>query len=529
MRWLQSLFSRTHQGGKAAIILAFFTLVSQVLALLRDVLLARTVGVGDTLDLYFSAFRVPDMLYVVLSSFVAATVLVPLLYEKEREGGDSEQEFIGSILQSLLVVSILLVSLVWMLVPYLAQVLLPNTSESLVSEYIHITRILLLSPLLLTISAFFGSINQKTHTYFSFAISPVVYNLGILFGIVFLYPHMGVQGLVLGVVLGCVMHVLVQFLGAARYTKGVLRGNRGAELKHLSRLAKFSLPRSAALFFGQVQMFVLVGSIAYVGSGSVSAFFFAYNLQSVFLSLIGATISVASFSTLTKAFADQDFEGYHVSLSQGIRTILFFSLPVTVLGIILSPEIARIVFGFSAEHQTSAQIVPLLFAATIVSISFQSLSLLLARAHYAAKNSAIPLFAQILPTVLFGLLYVYGTYSNVNGSTWFLVFGAILFSVAAMLQCIILYTSLSPSLLQRKALSPELKKIFTAALVGMIIVLVVNTAISKTFILSSFFAILAKSIGITICFVIPYIWVLQKLESKEFLQIKHAITTRFKH
>ena len=59
----------------------------------------------------------------------------------------------------------------------------------------------------------------------------------------------------------------------------------------------------------------MVGSIAYVGSGSVSAFFFAYNLQSVFLSLIGATISVASFSTLTKAFADQDFEEYHKSLS----------------------------------------------------------------------------------------------------------------------------------------------------------------------------------------------------------------------
>lgn len=520
----------THVGGKASLIIAFFTLVSQVLALFRDVLLARTVGVGPTLDLYFSAFRVPDMLYVILSSFVAATVLVPLLYEKEKEGGDVERRFVESILYTLLVVGVVLVSLVWLLVPVFAQALIPSGGSIDASQYISVTRLLLLSPLLLTISAFFGSINQKTHTYFSFAISPVVYNLGIIFGITVLYPYIGIHGLIAGVLFGCALHVLVQFLGAHRHIGGIYSAKPRIVFKDIMKLARFALPRSAALFFAQMQMFVLVGSIAYVGTGAVSAFFFAYNLQSVFLSLIGASISVTAFSTLTKAYADQNFEGYHVSLAKGIRTIVFLSLPVSVLGIFLSSELSHLVFGFTKHREVGmASSVPTLFGVAILSIGAQSLALLLARAHYAAKNSRIPLIAQILPTLMFVCVYVYTRYVSVAQNVSFIYIVMAVFSVAAFIQCTLLYLTLPSHSVRKSVLDEEVTKIAVAGMAGILIIFLVNIGISKTFILSSFFAILAKSIGITISFLIPYYIVLKKLRSEELSQIEHTIRAKFTH
>lgn len=529
MKRVLSIFSSTHTVGQASLIIAFFTLISQCLALIRDVLFARVVGVGPTLDIYFSAFRVPDMLYVVLSSFVVATVLVPLLYEKEKESKESEQQFIKTVLLGLLISTIFLTSLTWLLVPVFAHLLVPPESVAATSEYVSVTRLLLLSPLLLTISAFFGSINQKTHTFLSFAISPVVYNLGIIFGIIYLYPHMGTHGLVAGVLVGCLMHVAVQFLGAQAYAKHSFAPRIRTDLSQLKKLIQFSFPRSAALFLAQAQMFILVGTIAYVGVGSVSSFFFAYNMQSVFLSLIGATISVALFSTLTRAHAEENFEGYHMTLSQGIQTIIFFSLPVTVLGILLAPDLAHLVFGAAtAESMGMTYVVPTLFAIALISVTFQSLSLLFARAHYATKNSSIPLIAQIIPTLMFGILYVYSQYVDVSGNVNFLMLATGVFSIAAFIQSVVLYATLPRHSVQEKALKNELTKIMSGAFVGMIIILVVNMAISKTFILSSFFAILLKSVGITICFIVPYLWVLQKLESGEFQKIKHAITTRFK-
>ena len=93
-----NLLNREISGlHQAAYLLGFFAICSQVLALVRDRILAAEFGAGNTLDLYYSAFRIPDILFVVVASIVSISVLIPFLIERfERSDGEAK-EFIDTV------------------------------------------------------------------------------------------------------------------------------------------------------------------------------------------------------------------------------------------------------------------------------------------------------------------------------------------------------------------------------------------------------------------------------------------------
>lgn len=517
MKRIFSLLSKQHVGAKASIILAFFTLLSQILALVRDMTLARMVGVGTNLDIYFSAFRIPDMIYVILSSLVAATVLVPLLHHEEKKGKSYEYVFVQSVMSFVFLMGVVIIGLVYVLLPYIASSAMPGLSIGDTNTYIHVSRILLLSPALLTLSALFASINQKIGAYISFGITGVVYNLGIILGTIFLYPNFGVEGLVMGVVIGCVLHLLSQIIGAKDYLKHLSLFPRKISFAFVKELAVFAFPRSAALFFAQLQMFLLVGFLSYAGIGAVSSFYFAYNLQSVFLSLIGASISVAVFSTLSRSIVLEEYETYQHTLRSGIQTILFLSVPATAISLLLSQNIVDIAYGSRAHTSELSNYIPLLFSIAVASILFQSLGLLFARAHYAARSSRVPLIAQIVPSVLF---VVYGllVQNNLVMGDEVLVAGMIVFALGAIVQFCILAVTLP----HRKGASlynvREISHFILGGIIASGLSYVVNIYISKTFILYSFFAILTKSVCITLLFIAIYSIYLLLVRSEEYLK-----------
>src|SRR3990167_10365171 len=82
---------------QAAYLLGFFAICSQVLALVRDRILASQFGAGNTLDLYYSAFRIPDILFVTVASIVSVSVLIPFLIERFEKGEAEAKEFVDNV------------------------------------------------------------------------------------------------------------------------------------------------------------------------------------------------------------------------------------------------------------------------------------------------------------------------------------------------------------------------------------------------------------------------------------------------
>jgi putative peptidoglycan lipid II flippase len=397
---------------EAAYLLGLFAILSQVLALVRDRLLVHTFGAGTTLDLYYAAFRIPDFIFVIVASFFSASIVIPHLSAKIREGVAPGKHFLSVLFSAFLVLMTSASMLAFVLVPYIIPYLFPGfAAEPLRSEIILMTRILLLSPIFLGLSNLFASVTQLYNRFFIYGISPLLYNIGIIVGVVFLTPRFGVSGLVWGVALGAVMHFLVQAPFVIR--KGLLPRLIISlkRFREINGLVLVALPRTLALSAQELTRFFLVFLASLMNVGSISIFSLSYNLQSVPLSIIGVSYSLAAFPTLANLFASGEKGKFVDLVTTTSRYIIFFSLPLIALFVVLRAHIVRVILGSGEFGWQDTRLTAAALAMFVISLAAQGLILIFTRARYASGDTRTSFYINIASVIVtitsaFGLAYL---------------------------------------------------------------------------------------------------------------------------
>jgi putative peptidoglycan lipid II flippase len=267
VRALLAVVEKESRGmHQAAYVLALFAFGSQLLALVRDRLLAGAFGAGHTLDVYYAAFRIPDFLFATVASLLSLYALLPILSSLEGVG---EGRMITFLRRSLLVVFVAMgaiAAVLFFLAPYLVPLIAPGIKgPALGNNLLLLTRILLLQPILLGASNIVAALTQLRHRFFLYSISPLLYNLGIIIGVVWLYPQFGIAGLGWGVVLGALMHFCIQIPFFTAQKSVPMAWSETA--LSLWTVLKLSVPRTLALASGQIALLILValGVILYAG------------------------------------------------------------------------------------------------------------------------------------------------------------------------------------------------------------------------------------------------------------------------
>ncbi len=375
---------------QAAYLLALFALLSQLLALVRDRLLAGSFGASEMLDVYYAAFRVPDLLFATVASLLSLYALMPVLVRLEREGKGSVG-FLSKILLLFFVAMGAVAAVLFVLAPQLAVLVAPGLNHD---SLVLLMRVLLLQPILLGASNILASLTQLRHRFVLYAVSPLLYNLGIIFGIVALYPRMGLEGLAWGVVLGALLHLLIQvpFFYSERGARTTLR----EAASNLGEVVGLSLPRTLALSMGQVSLLILTAMASFLSPGSIAIFTFAFNLQAVPLAIIGVSYSVAAFPTLSRLHAAGERGEFLRHVEAALRHMLFWAIPATVFVIVLRAQLVRTILGVGAFDWEATRLTAAALALFVVSLCAQSVALLLARGYYAAGRTARPLHFALL-------------------------------------------------------------------------------------------------------------------------------------
>ncbi len=376
---------------EAAYVLAAFALCSQLLALVRDHLLASAFGASHTLDLYYAAFRIPDFLFATVASLLSLYALLPVLSKLEQE---SEIKMVGFLRQVLFLFFVGMggISLiVYIFAPVLVPLVVPGIANP---ELVLLVRILLLQPIFLGASNIVAALTQLRHRFLLYSISPLLYNIGIIFGIVALYPRLGVVGLGWGVVIGSVLHMLLQlpFFVAEPSQRLPMR----QAIRDFFSVLTLSVPRTFALAATQITSLVLVGIASYLTTGSIAVFTFAYNLQAVPLSIIGVSYSVAAFPTLARLHAQGEFQKFSRYIDTALRHIFFWSIPATVFVIVLRAQLVRVILGAGLFDWAATRLTAAALALFIISLAAQSVTLLIARGYYAAGSTRKPLYWGIV-------------------------------------------------------------------------------------------------------------------------------------
>ncbi len=407
---IQLFHKQFHNINQAALILAFFTFFVQIAGLIRDRLLAGHIGPGIELDTYNAAFLIPDLIFALGASLVSVTILMPFLAERvfghgaEKEGNNA-QEFLNNIFTVFFVGIIIIALGAYILMPQLMSVVAPGFHSESIESLIQISRIMLLSPILLGLSNLVGTITQLYKKFFVYALSPILYNIGIIMGIVFLYPRMGIRGLALGVVLGGALHLLVQ-IPIIIQQKMVPSFVRVINWKSIWDVVRVSVPRTLTLSCNQIGLLVIYALASKMSAGTISIFKFSLTLQSFPIAIIGLSYSVAAFPTLVEHFASGAHEKFIQAIIQPFQKIIFWALPVTVLFIVLRAQIVRVILGTGQFGWEDTRLVAASLAILVTSVIAQSLTSLLVRAYYASGKTWRPLIINGVSTAIMIIMAV---------------------------------------------------------------------------------------------------------------------------
>jgi putative peptidoglycan lipid II flippase len=342
-----------------------------------------------------------------VASLVAISVLVPFIIEKVNISVEEGRKLIDNIF-SFFFLLILTVSLItFFLVPYLIPFIFKGFDYSVFPKLIILTRILLLSPILLGLSNFFGSITQVYRRFLIYSISPLVYNLGIILGILFLYPVFGLKGLTYGVVLGALFHLLIQIPFVIKQGMfPVLKLN--IDWSEIKRVMLLSVPRTFTLGMTQITTIFLIAMATFMKEGSVAVFNFSLNLQSVPLAIIGVSYSIAAFPTLAKFFSTGQRDKFLSEIITSARHIIFWSIPISVLFIILRAQVVRTILGVGEFNWDNTRLTAAALALFAFSAVAQGLILLFVRGYYAMGNTKKPLIiGTISGFLIIGLSYLF--------------------------------------------------------------------------------------------------------------------------
>ena len=398
-------------GGlhEAAYLLGFFAILADVLGLVRDRLLAATFGASHLLDIYYSSFRIPDFIFVTVGSLVAISVLVPFIIEKANINQAEEKKFIDNIFSFFFLLIILISAIAFVITPYLVPKIFEGFGAQDFPQLILITRILLLSPIFLGLSNFFGSITQVYKKFVIYSLSPLAYNLGIILGILVLYPMFGLTGLVFGVVIGALAHLLIQIPFVAKRGRFPrLSAFWRIDFPSTKRVLLLSVPRTFTLAIAQITTIFLLVMATFMKAGSVSIFNFSNNLQSIPLSIIGVSYSIAAFPTLAKHFSSGNKDKFLAEIVTSARHIIFWSIPISVMFIVLRAQIVRTILGAGQFSWSDTRLTAAALALFSISVVAQSLILLFVRGYYAAGQTKKPLIIGTISGVLIvGLAYFF--------------------------------------------------------------------------------------------------------------------------
>lgn len=413
---------------ESALLLGVTALVSQIMGFLIQRILAAKFGTSAELDVFYAAFRVPDFLYATVASFVAVTVLVPFVAEVGHLGQKKLNEFVGAVFTSFAILMALVCAVAWVAMPWLADKLVPGFASIEKEHYIGIARILLLSPFFLGLSNLFGALTQSLQRFVVFAVGPILYNIGMLVGILWLDDIWHSWGLAIGVVIGAIMHMGIQLPVLARenlfpkFSIALSIASRSI----LSRIAKVSVLRTVALSSSSIATIVLTG-LASKTNGAVTVFTLASSLQGVTNTVIGMSYSVAAFPTLSAIWARGDKAGFRGQLLNASRHIVFWSFPIMVLSIVLRAQIVRVLFGSGRFDWAATKLVAAALALFVISAAAQSLVLLFTRGLYAVGDTTRALIANVTGAIVI-VVSAYGL------DSWFAQNGAFKYFLETILR-----------------------------------------------------------------------------------------------
>ena len=377
--------------GWTAVLLASSAMIANLLGLLRERLLLANFGVGAEVDAYKAAFAVPDFMFFLLVSGALSVTFIPVFTERLIKGNKkSAWELSSSLLNFMAILTgVASILLIIFAEPLLHYIVAPGLDDATTKSAVQMMRIIALNPFLFSISSVLTSIQQATNRFFFYALAPAVYNTGIIFGILFFAPTLGIMGVAYGVLIGSIAQMIITVIGMAgigfKYSAQIFWKNRGF-LQVLKLLPARSVDQGLDYF----NYLVSINIASKIRVGAITAYQTAFTLHLVPIGLIGIAISTAAFPKMSERLAQGRPDLFKKEIVTILRVIIWLALPVAVITFFARGYLVRLLVA------SGNPTISLILGSLAIAVLFRSIFHILVRGFYADKDTRTPLLISIV-------------------------------------------------------------------------------------------------------------------------------------
>ena len=383
---------KLHLARNVIMVGACFAMAS-LLGMVRNIVIASQFGIGADLDVYYAAFKVPELLFTVVAGGALVTAFLPVLAEYiAGDDNDGAWRLASAVTNIVVLVAGALSVLAALLAPWLIRwVVAPGFAPEMQAETAVLMRIILVSTVLFAVSSIHNSVLNGFQHFLWPALAPVMYPIGIIAGALWFTPMWGVRGLAAGAVLGSAMHLAIKIPGLVRYGfqwKPVL----DIRTQSMRRVGVLMAPRVLDLGIFHLTFLVTANLASRLTEGSVSALEWGWNFVQLPETMIGTAFGLVAFPTLSALASRRDIPGLRSTLAESLHHVLALTLPISAAMILLGRPILALLFqrGAFDAASTEAVLAPLRFYA--LGLVGHSCLELAARAFFAQQDAITPLY-----------------------------------------------------------------------------------------------------------------------------------------
>lgn len=397
--------ARRLAGSTAIVMLAFG--LDKVIGLARQAIIGHAFGTGSELDAYYAAFNVPDLLFTLISGGALATAFLPVLATYlAQDDRIAAWRLVSTVINAAFALTLLIAIIVAVLAPALVRTLVAPgfTPENQVLTA-NLMRLILISTVIFAVSGLLMTVLHAHQHFLLPALAPLLYDMGVIGGALFLVPRWGVYGLAIGVIAGALLHLGIQLPGLLHYH---VRWFPLLNLRHpgLIRVAALLGPRVLGLAVVKINLLITTNLASRLGEGAVSALNYGWILMQVPETIFGTAIATVVFPTLADRAARGDRDGLRLAATATLRVILALTIPAAVGLIVLGYPLIQLFLerGEFGPESTQAVYWALIFYApgVIVHAALE----VVARLFYAQQDTRTPFLvasASMLVNVLLAL------------------------------------------------------------------------------------------------------------------------------
>ncbi len=391
--------SEKHAISKRAGIFGFFTLISRILGLVRDSVIAYYFGTKAAADAFYVAFRIPNLLRRLLAEGSLTMAFVPVFTEYLKQSREEGKRVADIVFTYLSVLLTLLTLLGIIFAPQIVKIFAWGFegSPEKFALTVYLTRIMFPYIFLVSLMAFAMGVLNTLKIFGAPAASPIFLNLGMIAGAAIFskWFNQPTAGLAVGVIVGGVLQLALQIPWMMR--EGMLpRFNFDYKHPALKRIGLIMLPSVYGGAVYQINVLVITLLASFLPTGSVSYLWYADRVNEFPLGLFAVAIATATLPTLSEHAAERDYVQFKDTLGYSLRIAWTESIPSMVGIWVLAEPIVRLLFarGQFGEASVAGTVGALRMFA--LGIPFITGVRNIVPAFYALKDAKVPVMCATI-------------------------------------------------------------------------------------------------------------------------------------